>query len=140
MRKALAEVWQENETSITLKMLSESMKSNDHERVEALKRSLLDLEAKYEKTAIEPEDDSASPDSHQCKSLNSPSHIQFNEASQTFSPQEVKYLQKAIEQNTKSYDLQISMMFIGDSFTGKTSLMNAIIGSENPLKTKPTTG
>jgi len=42
--KTHAEVWQENETSIILKMLGDSLKTNDESRTDALQRSLLKIE------------------------------------------------------------------------------------------------
>ncbi len=151
LQKRYAEVWQENETSIVIKMLTQSMKDQDHSRTLELQRSLLELERKSDVLSDEesPIDFKNLPEPlrHQPKSKSvtvsptfgpSPSPSCFSD--DQFSPKELEYLKKAVQQNTKQYDLQINITLVGNSGCGKTSLMNAWLGSPSPMKTKPTTG
>eukprot|EP00826_Nyctotherus_ovalis_P002159 TRINITY_DN10409_c0_g1_i8.p3 TRINITY_DN10409_c0_g1~~TRINITY_DN10409_c0_g1_i8.p3 ORF type:complete len:113 (+),score=37.17 TRINITY_DN10409_c0_g1_i8:78-416(+) len=57
-----------------------------------------------------------------------------------FSPKEAEYLEKAIMQNTKQYDDQITIMLIGDQGVGKTSLMNSWLGLSIPKVSQHTLG
>ena len=151
IKKRYAEVWQENETSIVIKMLDQSMKNRDQEKIHELKRSLLDLERKSENA---PSDDEWSNSSPTCKSDCFPSrsksfttsHLSGStsetlaEMRASFSHREEEYLEKAMRQNTKQYDSQVNVMIIGNSVTGKTSLMNAMLGIKSSSQTKPTIG
>ena len=147
IRKSHAEVWQENETSIILKMLSDSLRSHDSDRTEELKRSLLELDRKSDKDSFN--EDDAALNSFQLpvaaiKRGNSASNIELmpyspkslpdspasaeEKKSNSFSPQDKAYIEKAIKQNTKQHDMQVSIMLVGGARTGKTSLMNALAG------------
>ncbi len=168
IKKRYAETWQENETSIVLKMLGQSVKENDQGRVQELERYLLDLERKSD--GSECNGRNSAPSSAELEAVSelvltksgqksksvSSAQIPFPLAlgrqdssssgetslteSASFSPVEVEYLKKAIRQNTKQYDMQINIMIVGDTLTGKTSLMRALLGDSHPSKTKPTVG
>jgi hypothetical protein len=74
IRRSHAEEWQENETSIVLKMLDDSMKSQDQPRLQALQRSLLEIERKSGKDL--PDSDQPSPEPLSLSSLSpSPSPL-----------------------------------------------------------------
>ena len=126
-------------------MLTESLKTNDKERIELLKRALLEIEQKSVKSAVDKESTSSSPlakpvseSSTNCspllfpeKMLQEPDH---------FTLEESQYLEKAIAQNAANFDRKVKIMIVGDQGTCKTSLMNTILGVQNPLNTVPTHG
>ena len=151
IKKKYAEQWQENETSIVIKMLHESILSNDDERVQALQRSLLDLERKSDKDM----DDDGLPNSlpSDCIPIKAKSFTSSALSHHTgstgesapndllcFSPTEADYLNKAMQQNMKQYEAQINVMVVGNSMTGKTSLMHSMLGQKVPLQLRHTTG
>ncbi len=135
-------------------MLRESMGSNDDERTQALQRSLLELERKSDKDPDEgalPQSEPAGllhlPMKRKSKSFSpatarasstSPEANSHNSA--CFSPVEAEYLNKAMKQNLKQYDMQISLMIVGNSGTGKTQLLHSMLGLDCPGKLRPTTG
>lgn len=135
------ETWQENEVSIVIKMLDQSMKENNTERIIELEKCLLELERKSDMQTNEgsPSIKPISSNIHSFAAVES-----FNGSPRSvnspFSLDEEEYLQKAIIQNTKQYDEQITIMLIGDKETGKTSLMNSWLGLPNPSKTQRTLG
>lgn len=155
-----AEVWQQNETSIVLKMLENSLRSQDIISIQALKRYLLGLEHKSYKDNQLLDDSlslafqtNASPnrkmiftqelaqnntcDSSFCsKTSGSSPSLRSNENCQSLelSPLEEEYLEKAIKQNIKQYDHQINITIIGNERTGKTSLMQRFTGLQFELK------
>ena len=151
IRKKYAEEWQENETSIIIKMLNQSIKNKEHDKVAELKRSLLELERKSEK-ATSDEDPSFSPPQdldlvrYKSKSFSGialrQSGSERSETSQVthFSASEATYLERAVQQNTKQHDALINVMILGSSSSGKTSLMHALLGQKCPSQVKPTNG
>lgn len=149
IRKMYAEIWHENETSIIIKMLNQSIKVNDQERTIELQKSLLNLERKSD--MINDEESPNSPEVFdelllkRAQSLNiletkENKKKKYKSNENPFSPLETKYLEKVIMQNTKLYDEQITIMIIGDQEVGKTSLMNSWLGYENFNMTKHTVG
>ncbi|MDR3546656.1 MAG: hypothetical protein P4M11_00005 [Candidatus Pacebacteria bacterium] len=151
LKKKYAETWQENETSIVLKMLGKSVKERDEGKIQELERYLLTLEHKSDSSSSGEEE--SSPTSlkqatslveARSKSFLSPHGSESGESSLTdpgnFSPSELAYLKKAIRQNTKQYDMQINIMIVGNTFTGKTSLMSAMLGEKGPQLSRPTLG
>lgn len=153
-------MWQENETSIVLKMLDNSMKCKDRSRFNALQRSLLEIERKANKVTPEPGEEendlsllppaelpftmpSSAMSEDSRNSLGNLGNIAASgstEPTTNFSPAEQEYLEKAIKQNVKQYDAQINIMIVGNGFTGKTSVTTAIIGSKFELHTPRSTG
>ena len=141
-------MWQENETSIIIKMLDRSMKERDQPRTLELQKSLLELERKSDTPTDELDLKQLGSIPIQCKSksltlessVSSPSELTTHSDGSPFSPKEREYLKKAMLQNTKQYDAQLNITILGGSGTGKTSLMNAWLGSTSPEKTKPTIG
>ena len=135
-------------------MLHQSLISNDDERTQELQRSLLDLERKSEKDL----DDDGLPKSVPAQLPRTASTLKSKsctavglehpeEAGETsspealcFSPVEVEYLDKAMRQNMKQYDMQISLMIVGNSLVGKTTLMHSMLGIKPLLQLRPTTG
>jgi len=156
LHKKYAEAWHENETNIVIKMLAQSMKEQDRSRTVELQRSLLELEKKSD---LPSDEESPMPvDFREIKLISdcysspiksrscplsvdsgSPKDSVCSEGS-PFSLKEEEYLRKAIMQNTKQYDMQINFMVIGNTGTGKTSLINSWLGSITPMQTKPTKG
>ncbi len=136
-------MWQENETSIVLKMLDNSLRSKDRSRLTELQRSLLDIERKPEKTPAE-EELAPLPSAEVPFTLGppaqEPSRNSGSTAETSFSPAEQEYLEKAIKQNVKQYDAQINIVIVGNGFTGKTSVTTAIVGSKFELNTPRSTG
>ena len=57
-----------------------------------------------------------------------------------FSPNEKIKIRAILSQNTKSYDVQMSILLIGDSRTGKTSLMNQFVNKEFVHNTPKSSG
>lgn len=57
-----------------------------------------------------------------------------------FSASEKEYLEKAIKQNLKQYDLQVNITIVGNEMTGKTSITSALIGSKFVINTPHSTG
>jgi len=138
------ETWQENKVSIVIKMLDKSMKENDTERIIELEKCLLELERKSD-VQINKESSIIKPVSSNVQSSGIENLVELsNEPARNgdspFSLDEEEYLQKAIMQNTKQYDEQITIMLIGDKKTGKTSLMNSWVGVSNPSRTEHTLG
>ncbi len=136
-------------------MLGESIRNRDEERTAELKRSLLDVERRSDRaTTNEDEQQPHSPllratDIPICKSKSFTSGLPLFPAgsedgsptgSLGFSPTEAQYLEKAIMQNTKRYDVQVNVMIVGNANTGKTCLMHTLLGSAFPTLAKPTTG
>eukprot|EP00826_Nyctotherus_ovalis_P025360 TRINITY_DN1964_c0_g1_i2.p2 TRINITY_DN1964_c0_g1~~TRINITY_DN1964_c0_g1_i2.p2 ORF type:complete len:141 (+),score=23.29 TRINITY_DN1964_c0_g1_i2:438-860(+) len=119
-------------------MLSQSMKENDHKSILELKRSLLELERRSEMKDGEgsPEDPKQSEASFRAHSFSatraseSPKKNSKSDVS-IFSATEREYLEKAIMQNTKQYDEQLTIMLIGNRGVGKTCLMNSWLGSSS---------
>jgi hypothetical protein len=154
-----AEVWQENETSIVLKMLGDSLKTKDESRTDALQRSLLKIE---HSTELGPSEKLEEPDTFMLP----PSEFTLgkflvyykdcNEFSRNvlpaadtagsvelpnkFSASEKEYLEKVIRQNLKQYDVQVQITIVGNEMTGKTSVTSALIGSKFKLNTPHSTG
>lgn len=146
IQKLYSELWHENETSIVIKMLDRSMKDNDHETTIELQRTLLDLErsSSLRSGDSSPENLKQSEVSRahsfsMTKGSESPKKLSQSDAS-LFSPTEAEYLEKAIMQNTKQYDDQITIMLIGNQDVGKTSLMNMWLGLRCPKKLQHTLG
>jgi polynucleotide 5'-kinase involved in rRNA processing len=134
LQKIYSERWHENETSIVIKMLDRSMRDNDHETTIELKRTLLELERRSGVRSAESSPENLSqPELSRNYSFSiirgSESPKKFSRSDGTlFSPKEMEYLDKAIMQNTKQYDNQLTIMLIGNQEVGKTSLMNAWLG------------
>lgn len=153
IKKAHAETWQENETSIVLKMLSESLKSRDTERTTALERSLLELERKsdededqenrtnsFEANSVKQRPKAGSMTcSHKTGSTES-SFLSDPNGRTSFTPTEKDYIMKAIKQNTRQHDLGIAIMIVGSARSGKSSLMNSMMGGKFEDKTPKTFG
>ena len=149
IQKKYSQVWHENETSIIIKMLDQSIRENDKERIIELQKSLLKLE--YDSNVKTHE---GSPvfmrkipqvipkRTQSSKAVNQLRYPRKSSKTQTsqFSVFEEEYLKKAIMQNTKQYDEQINIMIVGNKGVGKSSLMNAWQNLENPLKTEHTIG
>lgn len=139
------ETWQENETSIVLKMLDDSIKTKDNTRVNALQRSLLELERQ---TYIKEPDSAFMLPPPQLPPQFTPLELSsdpittysFPEANSPFSPKELEYLNKAIEQNVKQYEKFVKIIIVGNNRTGKTSLMNCLIGSKFQADTPNSVG
>lgn len=139
-QRKYAEVWQENETSIVIKMLDQSMKERDAPRTMKLQRSLLRLEGRAQNV--------------ECEGLigllpkcvqNFTLAVDVCAGSESveggqFTLKETEYLEKAILQNTKQYDHKLNVLLIGDAGVGKTSLMNVWLGVKDPLGTVQTHG
>eukprot|EP00826_Nyctotherus_ovalis_P000813 TRINITY_DN1004_c0_g1_i1.p1 TRINITY_DN1004_c0_g1~~TRINITY_DN1004_c0_g1_i1.p1 ORF type:complete len:187 (+),score=48.87 TRINITY_DN1004_c0_g1_i1:435-995(+) len=139
------EIWHENEVSIVIKMLDQSMKEKDKERTIELERSLLELERKADTRTDEASSTLGGPLPSKVQSFGSASAEEAKRAhtrSETspFSLVEEEYLRKAILQNTKQYDEQITVMLVGNCDTGKTRLMNSWLGLSNAYKAKHTLG
>lgn len=145
IQKLYSELWHENETSIVIKMLDRSMKDNDHKTTVELQRTLLELERS---SSLRSGDSSPGSlkQSEQSRAhsfnMTKESEPQKNSRSDAslFSPTEVEYLEKAIMQNTKQYDDQITIMLIGNQEVGKTSLMNMWLGLKSSKKLQHTIG
>lgn len=149
IQKINSEIWHENETSIVIKMLDQSMKENDSNRTLELEKSLLELERNSELRS-----DEESPTNHLPSAELLPERVRsftelpylesYKEETKSeenpFSQTEAEYLKKAIMQNTRQYDDQITIMLIGDEGVGKTCMMNSWLGLVNPFKTKHTLG
>lgn len=115
--------------------MDEAIKSNDEERIKELKQSLLEVESK-------PGDRHSAKSSPGSSPTMNPSSFHSDMSLQTkslFSQEEEIYLEKAIKQNTKQYDFQVNIMIVGNSNTGKTSLINAMMGKVG-RHTEPTIG
>ena len=146
IQKMYSEVWHENETSIVIKMLDQSMKENDQDRVIELQKSLLELERKSDIRSEETTPKNIKNfDQLILKRTQSEKIIYENLSPKRseailFSPVEEEYLKKAIKQNTKQYDEKINIMIIGNQDVGKTSLMNSWLGSKVLGKPKHTIG
>lgn len=147
-QRKYAEVWHENETSIVIKMLNQSMKEHDKLRTVELQKSLLELEGKTESY-----ENAESPVSSKelirllpkelhsfALALELCTSLQPTKSEGPFTVKETEYLEKVIRQNTKQYDSSLNIMIIGDSEVGKTSLMNSWLGVKNPLATRHTFG
>jgi hypothetical protein len=155
IRKKYAENWQENETSIVLKMLDQAMKDKDAEKMTELKRSLLEIERKSVEEVSEVEsppfngigagEKGIEPKIRGRVSMTptqaSKSFVEsFESECKSFSLFESEYLQKVLLQNTKQFEAQIIVTLIGSAISGKTSLMNSLLGFPEAIKTKPTKG
>lgn len=57
-----------------------------------------------------------------------------------FSASEKEYLEKAMKQNLKQYDMQVNVTIVGSGMTGKTSVTSALIGSKFEYNTPRSTG
>ena len=146
VQKKQAEVWHENETLIVIKMLDQSVKSKDEETILELQKSLLKLEGK-EKASLAKREDSQLLEllPKRIRQLALNLGLYFHKGSlktkvAPFSVRETEYLEKAMMQNTRQYDAQITIMMTGDAKVGKTSLMNTWLGVENSFVTKETIG
>ncbi len=164
LMKSHAEVWQENETSIVLKMLDDSVRTKDSSRMTALQRSLLEIERTPGRTFLEkstsasPEDDlpmlppsefslgptemileepELDPGS---RNVQPSASTTGGSTAERFSQAEQEYLQKAIKQNVKQHDVQLNITIVGNGMTGKTSVTTALVGSKFDLNTPRSTG
>ena len=146
LNKDEAQMWEENELGLVLKALTESIRNKDKERETALKQSLLTLGKKSSTNPFGIEENCYIPQRSKTMHarFSSPSKLNSNNSEITVSTsadsvEEKKYLEKIIEQNTKQYDLQIMLMLVGDSDTGKSCLLNKFIDGKfnsSPSKTR----
>lgn len=129
-------------------MLNESFKNKDKSRTRALQRSLLRIERTEATASID------HIDSEQFTLM--PSKISLNDSKveeskklrkssassngARFSASEEAYLQKAIKQNLKHYDVRVNVTIVGNERTGKTCLMRALTGAEFILDTPRSIG
>ena len=135
-------------------MLDDSLKCKDSSRFTALQRSLLDIEKKAganfsdneemggDLTLLPPAElpFNLSSDPIIQQEQNSRNSQQATSAGSSFSPAEQEYLEKAIKQNVKQYDVQLNITIVGNGLTGKTSVTNAIIGTKFEKNTPRSTG
>lgn len=149
IQKMYSEQWLENETSIVIKRLDQSMKEKDYESTMELKRTLLELERRADlRTDEESPENFKHPEalsSFQTHSFNVMEQVDLHKKASksdasAFSATEKEYLEKAIMQNTKQYDEQLTIMLIGSQEVGKTSLINSWFGLSNSRTCQHTIG
>ena len=152
-------MWQENEMGIVIKAINTAICSGDAKekpRIKLLKQSLLQLETEnteHQITNIPENYYFPSPNSPH--SLNSPGLISYGGSKSTaisddidnhgggaikFTHGEKMQLKNIIMQNTKTYDLQMNILLIGDSLVGKTSFMNKFVNNSFETQTTTTLG
>ena len=154
----MAETWQENETHIVLKMINESLKVKDYKKVNELQRSLLNLERRPETSSNSKEEELTSPTPsenssprqsllHESTSDSLIEQAIIKDEGETgkneladFSPIECVYLEKAMQQNTKQYELNVNIMLVGSQSCGKTTLMYSLLGKKWNGELKSTRG
>lgn len=153
LHRTHAEVWQENETSIVLKQLDDSLRHKDSSRFHALQKSLLEIERRSDKDQSSSSDfDDFSLCPMEPQRRESAASVQslpvplgetmelMTGRGEEFSASEKQYLEKAIRQNVKQYDVQFNVLFVGDSQTGKTSIMRTMIDPKFASSTPRSTG
>ena len=123
-------------------MLDQSIKGKDQIRINELQRSLLELQRETDsftcKEFLNNDEFEETETGNKSFSLISNDYNYHEEIA--FTEKETEYLKKVIKQNIKQYDEQINIVILGNKGVGKTSLMNSMLKSNNPLKTKHTIG